>query len=156
MAKPLGPLIRCGLTPIEGDLPNQTSVNFEDRFELVGFELEPRRVKPGETVHATFYWKLQEPTDINYTFYAQIPDPDTTRWAAVDAGQTTADWTVGEVQTLSYALELREDTPPDVYWLRLGIYTQADDGSFPSLQRVTPDGQLTDDFINLTIIRVDE
>jgi hypothetical protein len=47
------------------------------------------------------------------------------------------------------------DTPPDLYPLIIGLYPQSADGKFDRLQMVTEDGRLTDDFLNLTPIRVD-
>jgi hypothetical protein len=93
----------------------------------------------------------------NYTFFAQIVDLETTtRWGvAPDLPQPTADWQVGEVHSLAIPLTVAADTPPDLYPLIIGLYTQSADGKFDRLQMVTEDGRLTDDFLNLTPVRVD-
>jgi hypothetical protein len=145
------------LEPAPGDYPNPVSINFENELELVGFEIEPRRAQPGEPVDLTLYWKAQRPLTTNYTFFAQIVDLETTtRWGvAPDLPQPTADWQVGEVHSLAMPLTVAADTPPDLYPLIIGLYTQSADGKFDRLQMVTEDGRLTDDFLNLTPVRVD-
>jgi hypothetical protein len=138
-----------------GSTPNPVSVNFNQQFELVGYELDPRRVAAGEAVNLTLYWKATTPAGRDYTFFAQVVDPDTTRWASQDVGQPTSSWAVGEVQKITMSLLLNENAPAGVYPLRLGVYQWDEANGFQNLQLVTPDGRLTDDFINLTQIRVD-
>ena len=143
------------LESIPGEAPNPVSINFEDTFELVGFEVENRRIEPAETVELTAYWKLTKAVDIDYTFFSQIVGSDTTRWAAVDLAQPTSSWEVGTIQPVQMSLLLNVDAPAEVYPLRMGIYSRTEDGGFKNLQRVTEDDRLTDDFINLTLIRID-
>ena len=127
-------------------------------LELVGFVVEPRRVAAGDTVEVVTHWRPSEPLPADYTFFAQIVGEDTTRYAASDVAppMPTSDWAVGEVVELRLSLPVNADTPPDVYPLIVGLYTRTDDGGFERLQQVTPDGRLTDDFLMLALIRVDE
>ncbi|MFK7802108.1 MAG: glycosyltransferase family 39 protein [Anaerolineae bacterium] len=140
--------------PLAGETPNPVSINFENKFELVGFELDPRRTAAGESITGTFYWKLTEAVSADFTFYGQILGAENTRWAAVDAGQTTTGWEVGKIYPVEMKLDLSSKTPAGVYPLRLGVYSTAT-GEIVNLQRVTEDGRLTDSFINLTQIRID-
>ncbi|MCB8945048.1 MAG: hypothetical protein H6658_14980 [Ardenticatenaceae bacterium] len=141
------------LEPVPGDYPNPVQVNFEDELELVGFEVTPRHARPGEQVNLTLYWQAKRPLTTNYTFFAQIVDLETTtRYAAQDLPQTTSSWLSEEVQTVEMVLTIAPNTPPDVYPLILGAYTQNEG----RLQMMTADGRLTDDFLILTPIRVDE
>ena len=82
---------------------------------------------------------------------------DTTRYAAIDAAppMPTSGWTPGEVYEVRLPLALDPTTPPDAYPLIVGLYTRTADGGFDRLQQVTPDGRLTEDFLTLTLIRVD-
>lgn len=138
-----------------GATPNPISVNFNDQFELIGYQLAPRRTAPGEMVNLTLYWRVMEPTTSDYTFFAQIVGADTTRWAAADVGQPTSSWSVGEIQAIEMPLTIREDAPTGIYPLRIGVYLFTEENGFQNLQTVTDDGRLTDDFINLTQIRID-
>ncbi|MCB8982599.1 MAG: hypothetical protein H6659_02110 [Ardenticatenaceae bacterium] len=149
------------LTAVPGAYPNPTSVNFGNELELVGFALTPRRAQPGETVDLTLYWRALRPLDQDYTFFAQVVDEDTTRWAAQDLGPAgqpnpTSQWAAGEVQSVSLPLALAADTPADVYPIILGLYT-LDEGQFNRLQLVTANGRITqDDTLTLTPLRVGE
>ncbi|MFZ1396735.1 MAG: hypothetical protein WAS33_07555, partial [Candidatus Promineifilaceae bacterium] len=143
------------LEPAPGDVPNPTLVNFEDQLELVGFELNPRQVAPGDMVDLTLYWRAKRPLTTDYTLFAQVVDEDTTRWASQDVGQPTSSWAAGELQTVQMSLPLSPDTPGQVYPIILGLYT-VEDGQFNRLQIIAADGRPTDDFLRLTLLRVIE
>jgi hypothetical protein len=141
----------------EGDYPNPVSIHFEHGLELVGFAVAPRRANPGESVQLTTYWRANQPLAEDYTFFAQIVDEDTTRWAGQDIApaRPTSSWVEGEVEILEMTLSLSADTRPELYPLIIGLYTRTADGGFDRLQLVTDDGRRTDDFLVLTQIRVD-
>jgi len=143
------------LEPVPGDVPNPTLVNFANELELVGFELNPRQVAAGETVDLTLYWRAKRPLTTDYTIFAQVVDEDTTRWASQDLGQPTSSWTEGELQTVQMNLTLSPDTPGKVYPIILGLYT-VEAGQFNRLQIIAEDGRPTDDFLQLTLLRVTE
>ncbi len=145
------------LAPAQGEYPNTVQINFEDQLQLAGYDLALRTVQAGETVNLSLYWKALENLGTDYTFFAQIVDADTTRWASQDLGPQpgTSTWTAAESQILEFALTLAEDTPAGLYPLIVGAYVRAEDGSFDRLQLRTEDGRLTDDFLELTRIRVD-
>lgn len=151
---PLGSIIVKGAA---GEYPNPTKINFEDRFELVGYTLEPRSAAPGSTIQLTLYWQPLQPLEDDYTFFAQVVDQDTTRWASLDsmppAGTST--WPVDEVQLIPMSLSISPDTPADVYPIIVGIYTRGSDGEFDRLQIQTEDGRLTNDFLELTQVRIE-
>lgn len=148
------PLVTLPLAPRAGQTPNPIAINFNNQFELVGYELAPRRAPAGEPITLTLYWRPLVPATADYTFFAQIVGADTTRWAAQDLGQPTTQWGVGQTVPLTFTLPLNPETPAGIYPIRLGVYLFAD-GAFNNLQTVTPDGRLTDDFYLLTQVRVD-
>jgi hypothetical protein len=129
-------------------------VNFENELELVGYDLPTRQLKPGEKFELTLYWRAQDELDKDYTFFAQLVDDDTTRWASQDIQTFTSEWEVGETQIIDMNLRLADGTPPGVYPIVIGAYTRPADGSFERLQLVI-DGRLADDFISLVDVRVD-
>lgn len=141
----------------DGPYPNPVSIFFEHGLELVGFSVEPRRVAAGGAVDLVAYWRPAETLPDDYTFFAQIVGADTTRYAAADIppSQPTSQWPAGEVVEVRYPLAIDPATPPDAYPLILGVYTVTPGGGFDRLQLVTPDGRLTDDFLTLTLVRVD-
>ena len=141
----------------EGEYPNPTSINFEGKFELAGYAVDPRSAAPGGSIALTLYWQPLQPLEEDYTFFAQVVDEDTTRWASIDhlPAEGTSTWSTNEVQIVPLSLLLAPDTPDDVYPLIVGIYTRDDDGGFKRLQILTADGRLTDDFPELTQVRVE-
>ncbi len=150
-------LTTVALEAAPGELPNPTQVNFGDELELAGFEMAPRRVRPGESIALTLYWRVQRPLETNYTFFAQVVGEDTTRWASQDLAPPlgTVEWAAGEVQEMHLALVVSEETPAGVYPLIIGAYTRPAEGVFDRLQIMTPEGRPTDDFLILTQVRVD-
>lgn len=149
------------LETIPGELPNPVSVNFGNEVELVGFTVEPRRARPGETVQLQLHWRPLRPLNRDYTFFAQVVGDwggANERYAAADIPPSvpTSAWPLGQMQTLTLPLTLRPDTPADAYPIIIGLYTQGADGSFNNVQRVDSRGHiLNEPFLNLTLIRVD-
>ncbi|UCC52288.1 MAG: hypothetical protein JSV68_24835 [Anaerolineaceae bacterium] len=146
------------LEPVSGKYPNPVTVNFEEELELVGYDIEQRRAVPGEKIDLTLYWRARRPLTNDYTFFAQIVDEDTTRWASHDFAppEGTSTWQPDEVQTMSLTLTLDENSEPNLYPIVVGIYTQTQQGDFDRLQIQTSDGRLTDDYLELTLVRVDQ
>ena len=144
------------LQPIPGEFPNATAVNFGAEVLLVGYEVAPRTTRPGEALTLTLYWQPLRPLDTDYTFFAQLLDEDTTRWASADVAPPngTSRYPAGEVQTLDLPLLVDENTPAGVYPIVIGLYTRTPDGGFQRLQIVV-DGRITmEDMLTLTQIRV--
>lgn len=145
------------LQPAAGSFPNPQAVNFEDELELVGYEIEPRHTAAGEVVNLTLYWEALRPLTNDYTFFAQIVDEDTTRWASHDytPSEGTSSWLLDTANSIEMTLQLNPETLPGLFPLIIGAYTQTEAGDFDRLQIKTADGRLTDDFLQLTPVRVD-
>jgi hypothetical protein len=103
------------------------------------------------------YWRALQSVDEDYTFFAQVVGEDTTRWASIDfmPPEVTSTWLPNEIHQVDLQLTVAEDTPAEVYPLVVGVYTRTDDGGFDRLQIQTPDGRLTDDFLELTQVRIE-
>ena len=56
---------------------------------------------------------------------------------------------------VTLTLHIEPNTPAGVYPIIVGVYTRSDDGGFDRLQTKTEEGRLTDDFLELTPVRVD-
>ncbi len=141
-------------------VPNPVSVNFDNQLELVGYALSDLSPQGGDTVELTLYWRGMEGMDRDYIVFAHIIDPSTlTIYAGSDAmpvqwNAPTSTWTPGEIITDNHVLTVREETPPGIYELEIGLYTQEPDGTFPRLRIVTPDGGMANDFTYLSRVRV--
>jgi hypothetical protein len=149
------------LTAVPGPYPNPLSVNFGDELELVGYEIDPRRAQPGDTIELKTYWQAKRPLTNDYTFFAQIVNlEDTTRYGSQDIqppNGPTSSWQPETDQTIPMTIKLDENIPPNVYPIIIGAYTHSDETGFERLQIVTPEGRITqDDFLILTPVRIDE
>lgn len=136
------------LRPRPGPYPNPVSYRFGDRIELVGYELAPRRVRPGDTVVLTLYWRALGPTEHDYTVFTHILEPPQTLWGQEDRPPTppTSQWRAGEVYRETYTLRVKPETPPGFYEVEIGLY-RPDTGERLRLE----DGQ---NFLLLSRIRV--
>jgi 4-amino-4-deoxy-L-arabinose transferase-like glycosyltransferase len=136
------------LRPRPGLYPNPVSYRFGDRIELVGYEMVPRRVRPGEAVVLTLYWRAMGPTEHDYTVFTHILEPPQTIWGQEDRPPTppTSQWRAGEVYRETYTLRVKPETPPGFYEVEIGLY-RPDTGERLRL----PDGR---DFLLLSRIRV--
>ena len=148
---------KAQLKPMAGTTPNPVSINFEDKLQLTGFDLQPRRVMPGESIELVLYWQPLQELDTDYTFFAQVVDDDTTRWAFFDfePPEGTSSWNPGDVTSMPLTLTVDKNVAPGLYPLIIGIYTQDSMGNFDRLQILTADDRLTDNFLELTQLRVD-
>jgi hypothetical protein len=139
-----------------GELPNPISVNLGDELEIVGYEIDDRRVAAGGDIVLTVYIRPMRPLERDYTVFAQVIDSaDNTRWAAFDLPQATAQWPPDAIQTLSLPLSVDPDAPPGVFPLIVGAYT-VNDGNFENLPVVVDNRITNDNFQQLTQIRIDE
>ena len=142
------------------DVLNPISINFNNQIELVGYTLSDLSPQAGDTMELTLYWRGMEKMDTDYIVFAHVIDPFTlTIYAGSDAmpaqwNVPTSIWTPGEVIMDNHTLAVREDTPPGIYELEIGLYTQESDGTFPRPRIVTQDGGMANDFTYLSRVRV--
>ncbi len=142
-------------------VPNPTRVNFGGEAELIGYELDTRRARPGETITLTLYWRGLREMETNYSVFAHVLGADNHLWANGDSwpaggAAPTAAWTPGEIVEDAHTLALDPATPPGVYPIEIGLYTQTENGGFRRLVVVTDTGEQARDFVYLSSIRVDE
>lgn len=149
-------LTTIDIEPRPGTTPNATSLNFGDEIEIVGYTVEPRQARPGEPVTLTIYWQPLHDLTTNYTFFSQLLDQDTTRWASADIAPDggTVSYPAGQTQTLTLPMVVDENAPAGAFPLIVGLYTQTEDGSFQRLQLVESGRITMNDTQTLTQIRI--
>lgn len=140
-------------------VPNPVRVNFDNQIELLGYELTDLTPNAGDTVALTLYWRALAPIAQDYTVFAHVIDPRAfTIYAGSDAwpvggNAPTSTWQPGAVIEDTHQLAVSPDTPPDIYELELGLYSQDETGAFHRLRIVTDDGGMADDYVYLTRVR---
>ena len=141
-------------------VPNPIRINFDNQIELVGYEMTDLSPAAGDTIELTLYWRGMQKIEQDYKIFANILDPKTlTKYAASDEmpvnwNAPTTTWKPGEIIKDVHTLKVDLNTPPGIYETEIGWYLQAEDGSFPRLRIVTPDGGMADNYLNLSRVRV--
>jgi hypothetical protein len=143
-----------------GELPNPIGVNFDNQIELVGYAVNTLTPAAGEALDVTLYWRALQPIPENYTVFVHAIDPRTfTIYAGSDTwpvggSAPTSTWQPGVIIEDTHRMTVRPDTPPGIYELEIGFYTQRPDGSFARLRVVTEDGGMANDYFYLNRVRV--
>ncbi|MFQ6100123.1 MAG: glycosyltransferase family 39 protein [Anaerolineae bacterium] len=156
-----GDNVRFGRVEIRarpGDVPNPISINFGDRMELVGYDLDRRAARPGETVTLTLYWRGLRRMETNYTVSAQLVDAGQNKAAQqdswpLDGAAPTTMWEPGEVVVDTHTLTIFPGTSPEAYDLRVAVYL-LEDGEIAHLPVISQKGEMLSSHVLLTRVRV--
>ena len=157
-----GDNVRFGQVEIRarpGDVPNPVSVNFDNQMALVGYDLDRRAVRSGETVALTLYWRGLRPMDVNYTVSVQFVNSDWVKAAQQDTwpvGGTapTSAWQPGVLIEDAYNLTI-SDVPPGIYDVRLTVYRFDEEGSIVTRPTIPEGGRMQATHVVLTRVRVE-
>ncbi len=91
------------LISVEAPSPeHRLSIRFEDKVELLGYDLEPAEPAPGERVRITWYWKALRAIDSGYRLFTHVEDARGRTLVNLDAigplrrGYTPDRWRAGE------------------------------------------------------------
>jgi len=118
--------------PREGEVPNPLYANFADQIALVGYTLDRRIARPGETVQLTLYWQATAPIDTDYMVFAHVLGVENQVWANSDGAPArgaapTSRWQPGQIVEDVRDLKVGETTPPDVYDVEVGMHVHQGD-----------------------------
>jgi hypothetical protein len=156
-----GDSVRFGQVSVDappGEVPNPIFVNFGDRMALVGYDLDRRVVRPGETVTLTLHWHCLRRMDTNYNISAQVVDVGQRKAAQhdgwpLDGAAPTAAWEPGQSLTDTLALQIYPDAAPGVYDVRIIVYA-LQEGEIVHVPVTPEDGRMQAKHITLTTLRV--
>ena len=134
--QPVGePIILTSLS-IEGHrfetppIENAQRARVGDHIQLLGYDAQPRTLKPGGTLTLTLYWHAGEPADGSYTVFTHLLDPNGVVRGQKDSvpleGRYPTDrWQPGEIVVDSYPIRVAEDAPAGEYQIEIGMYDPA-------------------------------
>lgn len=142
-------------------VPNPVTFSFDDEMALVGYALDTRTARPGETVTLDLYWQGLRALARDYTISVQFLGETDARnigqkdgWP-VDGAQPTTTWAPGELVRDTVHVALAEDAPPGVYDVQVVVYWFDAAGELHRLPLRGPRGEpLTEDAVLLTKFRV--
>ena len=110
--------------PRPGDFPNPVNANFGDQAMLVGYTLDQRVARPGETIRLTLYWQALAPIETDYRVFAHVLGTENQVWANSDIPPVipTSQWQPGQTIEDIHDLVVGLTAPPDFYDIEIGIY----------------------------------
>jgi len=104
--------------------------NLDNKVLLVACDLEDDGLQPGETLQLVLYWRALQPIQDNYTVFVHVAQADGATLVQRDVQpregtHPTGSWVTGELVRDPYELLIPGDASPDLYWLKVGMYSQA-------------------------------
>lgn len=107
--------------------PHQLDALFDQRLRLVGYDLSPISVLPGDTVTLRLYWRAVEPVSQDVTVFTQLLS-DENRIVGQHDRRLGGDqypafrWSIDDPVRETYQLTVQPGTPPGHYRLIAGVY----------------------------------
>ncbi len=105
------------LSPAEvQDLRNPLGVNFDNKAELLGYELSAERVKAGGGLAVTLYWRALAEMERNYTVAVKVLGRERQEYGQLNVypgrgNYATSLWRPGDIIRDVYVLRLADDVP---------------------------------------------
>ena len=148
-------LVTVEILPHASEFPNPLDANFDGKAALIGYTLDRRVVRPGETIRLTLYWRALAPMEKSYGVFAHVLGDQDQVWAwndgwPVEGLAPTFTWQPGQIIEDVRDLPLGETTPPGFYDIEVGLHG---DGRLPV---VASDGRWLGSRVLLSKIRVVE
>jgi len=120
----------CPLQPIQvrsTPLTSGTAINLDNRILLLGYELDRRQLRPGETLELSLTWQCLEKMDEDYTVFVHVLDEQQRIWGQEDIGPVhgtypTSQWKEGEIIEDIHSVRLSYEAPPGEYQIEVGLY----------------------------------
>ena len=145
------------IEPRPGELPNPLDVNFGDQFALVGYTLDRRVARPGDTIRLTLYWQASVPIEMDYKCFVNVLGIENQVWARsdsqlADGTALTSQWEPGRIVEDVRDLTVGLTTPPDFYDVEVGLYAPGIGGD--RLPVIAEDGNWLGNRVLLGKIRV--
>jgi hypothetical protein len=141
----------------DSEQPNTQQLLFEDHIELIGYTLDRRQARAGDSLTVTLYWQAQVAPGQNYKVFVHLVGEGEQRVAQHDSdpqngAAPTRTWLPGQTVVDAHPLTIAPDTPPGAYRLLVGLY----DGTTGQRLRLLRNGDVSvqADFVTLAGVRV--
>lgn len=121
---------------LDSPASNSIDATIGDAARLVGYDLTPTVVAPGDTVRVTLHWRATGRFDRGYTVFVHLLDEQGKLVAQRDSpprgGRApTTLWLPGDAYSDEYDLALPTSLPPGEYKLTVGMYNPSDGKRLP-------------------------
>jgi len=120
----------CPLRPIQVRSTSQAdgpAINFDNQLLLLGYDLDRRQLRPGETLELSLTWQCLNRMDEDYTVFVHILGEQQCIWGQEDIGPVhgtypTSQWKEGEIIEDIHSVQLSYEAPPGEYQIEVGLY----------------------------------
>ena len=124
------------------------SVNFDNKAELLGYDVGRGRVRAGEAIAVTLYWRCLGRMEHNYTLAVQVLGPGYRAYGGLNlypgrGNFATSLWQVGDAFKETYWIPIASDVPAPVMG-RIKVALFIDDSTQEHLPVLDPQGQIAD------------
>jgi hypothetical protein len=108
-------------------ISNPAQATFADQFQLLGYDLETRAAKPGDTLRVALYWRALAPMNESYRVFVHVIAPDNRSAGGADVipargAFPTVYWKPGDALRDVVQIPIAPDAPPGKYALQVGVY----------------------------------
>ncbi len=111
-------------------LSHPLNANFNEQFELLGYELPVNRALPGEEFEVTLVWKALRVNNTSYKIFNHLLNAGGMQYGGQDripqGYYSTILWNPGEVVIDRYAVPVSANAPDGIYRLDVGLYPESD------------------------------
>jgi hypothetical protein len=112
------------------NIQHNRSAHLGEVAELLGYDLAASRIRPGEELDLTLYWRSTGETDTSYVVFVHILDQSEVVWGQKDAPPAggrlpTTGWLPGEIIVDHYRILVDGSVAPGTYWVEVGMYDPA-------------------------------
>jgi hypothetical protein len=159
--QPLGDAVNLAqvkLVPRAGEYANPVRVNFGDKLALLGYDMNTRAVRPGETISVTLYWQALAPMQLDYSVFIHLTStsgeiPVKNDSFPYTSPKRTRRWTMGQVMKEVRALVIPDYVLPGLYDIDMGVFSVNTGDRLPI---VAPDGHYISEQMTLVQVRVEK
>ena len=126
------------------DIEHPLETNFDDKVELLAYDIDPEGAKVGEAVVVTLYWRALSKMEENYTVGVHLVGPDYESYGGQDSypargNYATSLWKEGDIIQDTYWLYIPHDFPaPSAGSVEVTVYLHATGQRLPT---VNPQGE---------------
>lgn len=108
-------------------VPNPMDIRLSEGVALIGYTVDRTAASPGEPITLTLYWQALADGRQDLTVFCQLQAEQGSIVAQHDGQpcggeQPTSSWRKGDTIVDVHVLEVREDAPPGVWSLHVGLY----------------------------------
>jgi mannosyltransferase len=137
-------------------MQHRLNARLGDAIRLLGYDLSPQRLAPGDELFLTLYWQAIEGIPESFKVFNHLVSPEGEIKGQRDGypnegKQPTSGWLPGEVIRDPYRITIASDAPTGRYRLLTGMYRESDFSRLPAFDE---QGQPVGDAILLAEIEI--